>query len=331
MTSPTTNEDLAVSDIVYALAASPAFAADKTCFAARASGLYGSHDGGATWQPLYGSLKLSNPLPTSSVVVSPAYPADLNLFAASESGILRSFDGGKTWEIVLLPAPPPPLIVALAVSPNYSRDGVLLVGTAEDGVYHSADRGSRWVAWNFGLFDLNILCLAVSPDFAADETLYAGAESGVFQSTNGGRAWRELAFSPDLAPVLSLALSPDYSFEKESGVLFAGTESHGLWRSPDHGLTWVRVGADAIPADTNAVLLSAHYPTCPDLLVLTSTALLLSRNDGATWHDITPDAGEARGLTCVAAPLGLDPGAPLLAGLDDGTVLCLSLPAAGDD
>jgi hypothetical protein len=50
--------------------------------------------------------------------------------------------------------------------------------------------------------------------------------------------------------------------EQESGVLFAGTESHGLWRSPDHGQTWARVGADAIPADTNAVLLRVSVLSC---------------------------------------------------------------------
>ena len=60
----------------------------------------------------------------------------------------------------------------------------------DDGVYRSADRGVRWVAFNFGLLDLHVSCLAVSPDYADDETLLAGTESGIFESTNGeiGRA-----------------------------------------------------------------------------------------------------------------------------------------------
>ncbi|NIV35567.1 MAG: hypothetical protein GWN58_40785, partial [Anaerolineae bacterium] len=70
-----------------------------------------------------------------------------------------------------------------------------------------------------------------------------GVDSGIFRSTNGGRAWREVDFSPDLAPVLSLALSPAYA---EDGILFAGTESHGLYRSQDGGRTWTRLGEERI-------------------------------------------------------------------------------------
>jgi photosystem II stability/assembly factor-like uncharacterized protein len=325
MTSATTNEAL---DIVYALATSPAFASDGTCFAARSSGLYGSTDGGVTWRPLYGSLNLAAALPTSSVVVSPTYAADHTLFAATQNAVLRSFNGGKSWEVVLLPAPPP-LIVSLAISPAFDRDSVLFAATAADGVYHSADRGNRWVGWNFGLYDLNILCLAISPDFAADETVYAGSESGVFRSSNGGRAWRELPFPPDWGPVLCLALSPNYSLDRETGVVFAGTESRGLLRSADHGQSWERVGEDAIPADANSVLLTPQFPARRELLVLAGGRVLLSRDGGEMWADITPQMAQGRGLTCAAAPGGFEPGAPLLVGLDDGTVLNLAFPDSG--
>jgi photosystem II stability/assembly factor-like uncharacterized protein len=324
MMSPTGDFEITSPDVVYALMASPTFAADQTCFAARASGLYGSSDGGLTWQPLYGSLKSANALPTSAVAVSSDYGADHTLFAAVEGSVLRSRDGGQSWEIA--PMPSSPLIVTLCASPTFGRDGVLFAGTAQDGVYHSADRGNHWVAWNFGLYDLNILCVAVSPDFARDETLFVGTESGLYQSTNGGRAWRELAFPAEYTPVLSVALSPAYSLER--GTLYAGTEASGLFRSVDQGQTWERLGENVLPADVSNVAVSADNQSCTDLLALTSAGILVSHDDGVTWQDVSPDLADGQGWTCVAAPCGLLPGAPILLGLSDGAVMRMVAPAS---
>jgi photosystem II stability/assembly factor-like uncharacterized protein len=325
MTSPTGDFDATQADLVYALAASPAFATDKTCFVARASGLYGSSDGGLTWQPLYGSLKAAAPLPTSALAVSSDFAADRTLFAAVEDSVFRSRDGCRTWQIVRLPGAP--LIVNLYASPAYGQDGILFAGTAQDGVYRSADRGNTWVAWNFGLYDLNILCMAVSPHFATDETLFIGTESGLYQSTNGGRAWRELAFPVEYAPVLSLALAPSYALEQ--GAIYAGTEAWGLYRSIDEGQTWERLGENAIPEDVSSVLTAGDGAASADLLVLSTAGVLVSHDEGETWQDVSPDLADEQGWTCVAAPDGLTAGAPLLLGLSDGAVVRLTLPALG--
>ncbi len=178
---------------IYALAASPEFAHDGICFAASQGGLFRSEDGGATWRPAYGGIAVTGPVPTTVVAVPPAFPGDRTVFAGVEGGILRSLDGGHAWSSASLSEPSlrlRPIVSALEISPDFERDGVLFAGTMEDGVFRSADRGASWVAWNFGLLDLNVLCLAVSPDFANDETLVAATESGLFVSTNGGRAWR---------------------------------------------------------------------------------------------------------------------------------------------
>jgi photosystem II stability/assembly factor-like uncharacterized protein len=324
-------------DITYALAASPNYARDGVCFAARRSGLYRSEDGGLTWRDAYASLGLVAPLATLAVAVSPASTNDETaVFAGVSGGILRSYDGGSTWLTTPLPAPPP-VVSGLVVSPGYDRDGTVLAATVEDGVFRSGDRGGRWESWNFGLLDLDVYCIAMSPAFAGppgsggDETLYVGTETGIFRSTNGGRAWREVGFDIDLSPVLSLALSPDYA---RDGCLYAGTESHGLYRSIDRGRTWERVGADVSPLSgvpapaIGVLLLSPEYPAKPQLLAMLTDALLVSRDGGATWGAANPMAREVGldlgpGVASVIAPLGLDPGAPLLVGLLDGRVLKL--------
>ena len=244
-------------DVVYALAASPQFDRDGVCFAGRASGLYRSADGGASWQPAYATLNLSEDLSTSAVVVSPDFASDRAVFAGVTGAILRSHDGGGSWFLTLLPSPPP-VVSCLVASPDYERDGVLFAGTMEDGVFRSSDRGERWVRWNFGLLDLHVLVLALSPDFAQDETLFVGVESGIFRSTNGGRAWREVPFPTDLAPVISLAISPDF---KRDGLLLAGTEAHGLYALARSGTHLGCAGRRGVGGSRQRDSVSARLPS----------------------------------------------------------------------
>lgn len=106
--------------------------------------------------------ELETPLTTVAVAVSPNFEADRSVFAGVAGGILRSIDGGHNWYIASLSSPPP-FVLTLVVSPNFAHDGTLLAGTMEDGVFRWGDRGEYWAAWNFGLLDLNVLCMAISP------------------------------------------------------------------------------------------------------------------------------------------------------------------------
>ncbi len=305
-------------DTVYSIAASPTFASDGVCFAGRTSGLYRSDDGGRTWRNMFEVLNLDAPLAATAVALSPDFASDREVFAGVSGGILRSPDGGQTWYFAVLPAPPP-VITALAVSPNYVEDGTLFAGTAQDGMYCSTDRGVRWTAWNFGLLDLGVLSVSISPDFASDETVFVGTETGLFRSTNGGRAWREVGLSPDVAPVISLAISPRFA---GGGALWAGTESHGLFVSDDRGQSWRPVGEGAFTGAINGIALSPDYPSRPHVLALLDRALLVSRDGGLSWTNWGASTLDDA-LICLAAPLGIDPSAPLLVGTAGSGVIRL--------
>ena len=307
------NDTNQIVDPVYNFAASPAFASDQIIFAARASGLYRSMDGGQSWQNAFDSLQSQEPIPASWVAVSPSFAQDQQVFAAVPGGVLRSEDGGQTWTVAML-ATPTPFITALVISPNYAVDHLILAATMEDGVFRSTDGGAHWTAWNFGLFDLHIYCAVISPDFSRDQTVYLGTESGIFRSLNGGLGWREGDFSVEHAPVLSLALSPNFG---QNNTLFAGTESAGLFRSGDGGQTWEKVISAEQVGSVSAVL----NPKSVDVLVLGDEIILVSRDAGKFWQNWQDHLQFEDQLLCLAAPQGVESGAPLWVGLANGEIM----------
>lgn len=311
-------------ELVFSLAASPEFTQDSICFAGCGSGLYRSADGGKTWHFAYESLNPSRPLATQAVAVSPNFAVDQTVFTGVSGGTLRSFDGGNTWHISLLPEPSP-TVVNLIFSPNYQIDGNVFAGTLEDGVFLSPDGGENWVLWNFGLYDVHILCMAVSPDFAEDQTLYVGTEIGIFYSTNRGRSWNETTL-PVNDPVLSLALSPGYATD---GIVLAGTETQGLYISRDRGASWSRLGSHAIDGNAvNHIILSSEYPAGQKILLLLSDGLLVSQDDGNSWSEEATGLNFEHGTSCIAAPQGLAAADPLLIGLVEKGVVTTQLSLA---
>jgi photosystem II stability/assembly factor-like uncharacterized protein len=308
-------DDSPLRDYVYKLVG-----CERTFFAARNSGLYRTDDGGRTWQMAYQSLGLSEPVPTLTVAMSPDFEHDPRIFAGLSGGILRSLNGGQAWESIPL-LPPPPVISALELSPNFEQDGIVFAATLEDGVLFSADRGHHFGAWNFGLLDLNILCLAISPDFARDETVFVGTQSGVFRSTNGGRAWREVDLPVGYEAVLSLALSPDFA---RDGILLAGTETQGLLLSTDAGESWQRLGADVFTEATDAIHLAPDFSTRPEILALQAGTLFHSTDRGETWSPWRENLLAEEEVTAIRAPQGFDAGALVLVGLINGNILRLN-------
>ena len=289
-------------DFAYCLAASPNFNQDGLIFAAKKSGLYRSNDKGQTWTNAYTSLQLNIPLPTTYVAVS-SVDAVLYVFACVAGNLLRSIDGGETWQIITLGSPAP-VITALAISTNFAKDGTLIAATMQDGIFCSIDYGQKMTGWDFGLYDPNINALALSPDFADTKNVLAGTQSSIFSSRNAGRSWRDLDFPIDAAPVLCLAFS--------RGVIYAGTETEGLYCSQDNGQGWEQI----IPGIVEHILADLNG----NIVIVLDGVLRFSQDGGITWQD---QAGLDWEITCLAAPHGLAADHPLLVGLSNGDIVTL--------
>jgi photosystem II stability/assembly factor-like uncharacterized protein len=185
-------------------------------------------------------------------------------------------------------------------------------------VLFSFDRGNRFDTWNFGLLDLNILCLAISPNFAEDETLFAGTQSGIFRSTNGGRAWREVDLPVGYETVLSLALSPDFA---QDGILLAGTETRGLLLSADRGENWRQVGEDIFTMAVNAVILPPNFATRKEILALHGGSLFHSADCGDTWSPWREKTLADKDVSAVLALNGFSSGDFVLVGFANGYIM----------
>jgi photosystem II stability/assembly factor-like uncharacterized protein len=304
------------NDYIFQFAVPASFSHDgnRTCFAARTLGLFRSSDGGQTWESAYTSLNTREALPTTAIALAPDFNHEPTVFAGLNGAILRSYDGGTNWQRSRLPTPSP-AISALAIAPNYVEAGIVFAGTNEDGVLVSNDRGKNWVSWNFGLLDLNILCLAISPDFATDETLFAGTESGLFSSTNGGRAWKEVALPIGFDAILSLAISLRFA---QDNTLFVGTENNGLLISRDRGKSWQPLTETISAAPVNQILLSPAAPT-REIFILHGGEPLVSIDSGKSWKAWKSKLLGGRDVTALLAansPWGI-----ILVGCEDGRVL----------
>jgi photosystem II stability/assembly factor-like uncharacterized protein len=195
---------------------------------------------------------------------------------------------------------------------------MVLAGTMEDGVFLSDDGGSKWNAWNVGLLDRHILCMALSPCISSDRRAYVGTETGIYGSQNQGRSWRALNFPSEFAPVLSIALSPGFFGD---GILWAGTESQGLFRSGDYGQTWL---PSNLTGSVNAIVLLPQFPHKPTILVWKDNSLLLSSDGGQEWRSLDTASVPGR-LSAVATPLDLEDDSILLLGTQEGTITQLML------
>ena len=166
-------------------------------------------------------------------------------------------------------------IAQIVLSPNLATDGTVFLATYHSEVYRSGDGGDTWVQLHGGLphADDLILTLAVSPDFAADRTLFVGGDvpmvrgEGVLKSTDAGETWTPYWQGMDHLRVKEVVVSPTYG--EDQGV-FAQAEYYqiepwqsgrAIYASADGGLSW--------------------------RLALTSTGTLTDDPFAATWNELT--------------------------------------------
>ena len=167
-------------------------------FAGINGGVLRSSDGGGAWF----AAALSNPPPlVVALALSPAFEEDGALLAASaEDGIFASTDRGVSWRGWNFG------LIDLNVNALAWATPELAFAGTESGIFRSRNGGRAWRALPFPMDLAPVISLQLSPDFASDQTLYAGTEEHGLQLTrDGGATWQAVALPVDGEAVNAMA------------------------------------------------------------------------------------------------------------------------------
>ncbi len=239
-------------------------------YAGTDGGVYGSQDGGETWQFKHDGQ------PVQAMVLDPMDQSVV--YIGTSSGVFRTLDSGMTWAQTTVGLTHR-MVYSLAVDPT--DNSVLFAGT--DGlVFKSSDGADTWSASSEGLPESTIWSLVVDP--ATSDIVYAGTENGVFKSTDGGQRWQDASMT-SMQRVLALSIDP-----QSPSILFAATEG-GIYRTTDAAVTWERVGSEIGDRIINALLFDPNN-TGVLYAAVGPDEVWKSGSGGDTWESITSNLDE---------------------------------------
>ncbi|MEP6690994.1 MAG: hypothetical protein ABJD07_07545 [Gemmatimonadaceae bacterium] len=321
-----------------------------------AGGVWKTTSAGATWYPIFDSVK--NVSSIGAVEVAPSDPSVIYVGTGDlitgggineGDGVYKSADAGRSWRHVGLDASKQ--IPSILVDP---RDPALVLVAAQGnvrqksdarGVYRSSDGGITWaktlyvddetgiqkLAW---AYDLPGVVFATTvrhyvapgaPQRRAPQPDSARTGTALYKSTDEGLTWHEIAGGglPRLAGRTSVAVAPGTNAQR---VFLIG--NFGLYRSDDGGTTWRQMdAADKRIANGQGGYNCGVYvdPKNPDIVYTISTSSYKSVDGGNTFTGFkgAPGGDDPQ-------QLWIDPtdGQRMLLGLDQGASVTLDGGAA---
>jgi len=205
--------------------------------AAGDTGVFGSHDGGASWA----RVGTAGDVPTIwSLAVDPSDPR--TLFAGTRpAGVYRSRDGGHSWKRLELAVATEcsigkPFVTRVLVDPDDSR--IVWAGVEIDGVFRSLDGGDTWTKVVNGLLDLDVHDMALAR--SSPPRVYVSTNGEVFWSEDRGERWTPIG----VKTLWPLPYARDIAVKtNDPRVLFAGCgetttgETGNVLRSNNGGQT----------------------------------------------------------------------------------------------
>lgn len=223
--------------------------------------LYGSADGGATWQTYFdvGGPRAITPLDTGFIL---------------QIGGQRSYRGdatGKVWSEINNPG---------FNIERYFYDrttGRLYATTQRGGLRISADQGLTWNSAGVPSDDLTWV-------HARGNTILTGLNlSGVWLSNDGGTTWTELTATLNgMASAGGFVGTDGRLYVLMTGSFFPASAK--LWRSSDGGGTWSEVTKDVQGIQGVPLRMQAQvYAEGGRIMFTAGRDIWVSSDDGATW------------------------------------------------
>ncbi|MDJ0729733.1 MAG: YCF48-related protein [Crocosphaera sp.] len=247
-------------------------------------GLYKTDDGGKSWTSVIDGK--------TKVTAMAFFPNnDSQIILGDNQGNLHlSSDKGQNWQLMGKPQDSG-AINAVAISPNFATDQMILIGT-DQGIFKSVDLGKSFTNISQGNLDNNIRDIVIKSGENNNLKIFVSTkDTGVFESEDEGKTWAKInqgltkdhqADQFKVPHFYKLGISPSFS---QDGVMFVGG-FNGLFKSENRGETWQEI--ETLSAGIVASLgISPNYKNDATLGVVTYVGnAYLSSDGGNTWKTI---------------------------------------------
>lgn len=297
------------------------------------AGLFMSDDEGQTWNQLG-----ENILPSTILSIHRNQQGNI-LIGTWRNGVYESKDYGRNWSIIGVPATPighifsssnmlycsssnniylssnkgsfwykssldyNVTITAISSPPN---SDIVLVGTKDNGIFKSTDKGQTWQPSNTGLFSPKINFIVFY-----NNNIYCGTSDDLYFSSDMGSNWNKLNINKEVTEIsinkngdillqvfyydimlkrkdqsqwtqLTLPVSNWQSRIKitNEGNIFLGFNHGDMYKSTNWGLTWQKLNW------YNGMVTSNFLQTSNNLIYVASPlGLYVSSDNGTSWQN----------------------------------------------
>lgn len=227
-----------------------AYCGSNIIAATDSAGLFVSYNDGKSW---------SQPDPTLSKLIIHDISVDgNNVCLATSNGIYLSEDEGRTWN---------------SCNKGLGFDGpycfttygtIILAGTG-NGIFSTADDGNSWLPLNSGMSKKKVNNIAIN-----GANILAAIQNEVFISKNSGLIWQKADSGLNSHNISSLSAC--------GAVVFAGTDSSGVYSTTNNGLNWIEVNNGLSDIHINCLAVNSLF-----IYAGTPSGVFLSTNFGNSW------------------------------------------------
>jgi photosystem II stability/assembly factor-like uncharacterized protein len=245
---------------------------------------------------------------TNAIEINPQNPNTIYAGSAS-GGLWRSRTGGlgaSAWEYIHTGFPVLG-VSAIAIAPEDSN--IIYIGTGEVYGYQSADIGLS-IRTTRGSYGIGILkstdgghswmksldwsyqqkrgVQAIEIDPQNSNTVWAATTEGTYTSTDAGSTWARMH---DVVMAMDVVIHPIESSTVYVACGNLGSPGHGIYRTNDGGLSWMKLTA-GLPTTFGGKAMLAIYESSPNVLFTSigngywggaGTWLCKSVDNGDTW------------------------------------------------